>query len=104
LASSKSYGWGFWGTKREHYKPKPEQIRRLCKKIRERGFRDELGEWHPPWSEEEELNRRVGCNKRQEVPEMSPISIAQCPYPLLDDENLSEIPLEGEPVWDGLFS
>lgn len=37
--------------------PTPEEIKELAREIREVGFVDQQGEWHPPWSHDEYVVR-----------------------------------------------
>ena len=71
------YGWGLWGTNREHYLPSPAEIKVVCQRIREVGYFCRLGKWRPPWDAFMEEERRVECYRTKEVPELEPIPMPQ---------------------------
>ena len=69
------FGWGKYGSNRWHYNPSPEEISRITKKIREEGFNDSRKEWHPPWDERTEQDRRVGRCRMVPLADLNPMPL-----------------------------
>lgn len=81
----REYGYGRFGTTRVHYRPSPKKIEEVCRQIREKGYTDSRGEWHPPWDEVMEEERRTGCYKTQSIDGLDPIPTGHI-RKLLEDE------------------